>query len=377
MKKVCLVGVLGIVLLCVNGWSNGARAQTKISSIVHVRSALGTKVIGYGLVTGLSGTGDRTFSGLRSSFTVQSISNMLQKFGINVNPRYMHTRNVAAVMVTATVSAYAVPGSVIDVTVSSLGDARSLRGGVLLKTPLINPNTGKVMSYAQGPLVVGGVSVRQWGSSISRNHSLTATIPNGGSVVRNEVYVPNSNQPLGLILDDPSFTNAHRIAKVINKKFGNDIALAKNAGYVSVKWPDKLDDAGEMNSFTSMVLNLDIKEQIPARVVINERTGTIVVGGNVRIGNVLISHGTVEIRSRVIPFVSQPAPFSYGQTITGVINMVGLKEGAAKNMLLPKNTDVATLANSLNELGFSPRDIISIFEAIDKAGALKGELVIM
>jgi flagellar P-ring protein precursor FlgI len=289
----------------------------------------------------------------------------------------MHTRNVAAVMVTASVSAYDVPGSDVDVTISSLGDARSLRGGVLLKTPLLNPQADKVIGYAQGPLVVGGVNVQQWGSSISRNHSLTATIPDGGSISHNKVYIPSSDQPLGLILDEPSYTNAHRIVEAINKKVGNKIASAKNAGYVSVSWPNGSKDTGALNSFTSMIMNLKIKEEVPARVVINERTGTVVAGGNVKIGSVLVSHGTVQIHTQMIPFVSQPAPFSYGQTVTGAMNKVGVKEGAAKNMVLQNNTDVATLANALNKLGFSPRDVISIFEAIDKAGALKGKLIIM
>jgi flagellar P-ring protein precursor FlgI len=377
MKKIRFSGIIGVAILCLGLLNNKVQAQTRISSVVHVMQARNTKVIGYGLVTGLARTGDRTFGGRGSSFTVQSIANMLKKFGINVDPRYMRTRNVAAVMVTAKVSAYDVPGSDVDVTISSLGDARSLRGGVLLKTPLINPQTNKVMGYAQGALVLGGISVRQWGSSISRNRSLTATIPNGGSVIHNKVYIPSSDQPLGLILDEPNYTNAHRIVEAINQKFGNKIASAKNAGYVSVSWPNGSGSTGDMNSFTSTVMNLEIKEQTPARVVINERTGTIVAGGNVKIGHVLISHGTVEIRSQVRPFVSQPAPFSYGQTVTGAVSKVGLKEGAAKNMVLQKNTDVETLAKSLNKLGFSPRDIISIFEAIDKAGALKGKLIIM
>lgn len=356
---------------------NTLYAQTRLGTLVQVQHAQGTKVIGYGLVTGLARTGDRTFGGRGSGFTVQSIANMLQKFGINVNPRFMHTRNVAAVMVTAEISAYAAPGNLVDVTVSSMGDARSLRGGVLLKTPLLNPQTNKVMAYAQGPLVIGGVSARQFGASISRNRSLTGTIPDGGAVINNNVYIPSSDQPLGLILNEPNYTNAHRIVEAINTKFGGNIASAINAGFINVNWPNGNSNTGAMNSFTSTIMNLEINVQVPARVVINERTGTIVAGGNIKIGKVLISHGTVEIRTQTIPFVSQPAPFSYGQTVTGAVNAAGLKEGAAKNMVLQENTTVETLAKSLNKLGFSPRDIISIFEAIDKAGALKGELIVM
>ncbi len=233
------------------------------------------------------------------------------------------------------------------------------------------------MGYAQGSLVIGGVSARNWNASISRNHSLTGTIPDGGSIIQNKVYAPSSDHPLGLILDEPSYTNAQRIVKAINAKFDNNIAAAQNAGYVRVNWPNGMTNTGAMNLFTSNVMNLKIKEQTPARVVINERTGTIVAGGSVKIGSVLVSHGSVEIRTQTTPFVSQPAPFSYGQTTTGAVNRAGLKEGAAKNMVLKKNTSVTDLAKSLDKLGFSPRDIISIFEAIDKAGALKGKLIIM
>jgi flagellar P-ring protein precursor FlgI len=377
MRTLQYLGITGMIILYACGLNNAAYAQTRIGSMVHIMNAQSTKLIGYGLVTGLSRTGDRTFGQRGAAFTVQSVTNMLQKFGINVDSRYLHTRNVAAVMVTTDVSAYDVPGSSVDVTVSSLGDARSLRGGVLLKTPLLNPQTNKVMGYAQGSLVIGGVSAKNWNASISRNHSLTGTIPDGGSIIQNKIYTPSTDHPLGLILDEPSYTNAQRIVKAINAKFDSDIAAAQNAGYVSVNWPNGMKNTGDLNLFTSNVMNLKIKEQTPARVVINERTGTIVAGGSVKIGSVLVSHGSVEIRTQTTPFVSQPAPFSYGQTTAGAVNKAGLKEGAAKNMVLKKNTSVTDLAKSLNKLGFTPRDIISIFEAIDKAGALKGKLIIM
>jgi len=377
MSRMRFWGILGAMMLYLGGWTNVAQAQTKLSTMVHVRNARSTKVVGYGLVTGLSRTGDRTYGQRGSAFTVQSISSMLHKFGINVNPRNLRTRNVAAVMVTAEVSAYDPPGSKVDVTVSSLGDARSLRGGVLLQTPLLNPRTNKVMGYAQGPLVLGGVSVQRFGASASRNHSLTGTIPNGGSIVHNKVYEPSRKNPLGLILNDPNYTNAHRIVQAINKKFGSNTASAENAGFISVNWPKKFKNTGGLNAFTSAVMNLKVQEETPARVVIDERTGTIVAGGNVKIGSVLVSHGNVEINTQARPFVSQPPPFSYGQTVAGQTNKVRLKENAAKNMVLKKTTRVTNLAKSLNKLGFSPRAIISIFQAIDKAGALKGKLIIM
>lgn len=352
-------------------------AQTKVNTLTSIQNARNTHLIGYGLVTGLNRTGDRTSGRRGSAFTVQSISSMLNKFGINVDPNMLRTRNVAAVMVTAEVSAYNAPGSNIDVTVSSLGDARSLRGGVLLQTPLLNSRSNQVYAYAQGPLVVGGISAGLPGARISRNQSLTATVPGGGSVTQNQVYSPTLDEPLGLVLKEPSFTNANRIVDAINDKFGEEIASATNAGFINVAWPNGFETTGDLNFFTSQVMELEIEVATPARVVINERTGTIVAGGDVEIGNVLVSHGNIEIRTQTRPFVSQPPPFSNGQTVAGAVTDVDLKEGAAKNLVIEPDTKVTDLTESLNQLGFTPRDIISIFQAIEKAGALKGKLIIM
>lgn len=359
------------------GFVPQVQAQTKINALTNIQNARDTQLIGYGLVTGLNRTGDRTSGRRGSAFTVQSISSMLNKFGINVDPEMLRTRNVAAVMVTAEVSAYNAPGSDIDVTVSSLGDARSLRGGVLLQTPLLDSRTNEIYAYAQGPLVLGGISASRPGASISRNQSLTGTVPGGGSVTQNRVYSPTRDQPLGLILKEPSFTNANRMVEAINNKFGEEVASATNAGLVNVAWPNGFETTGDLNFFTSQIMELEIEVETPARVVINERTGTIVAGGDVEIGNVLVSHGNIEIRTQTTPFVSQPPPFSNGQTVAGAVTEVDLKEGAAKNLVIDPDTKVTDLAESLNQLGFTPRDIISIFQAIEKAGALKGKLIIM
>jgi flagellar P-ring protein precursor FlgI len=354
-----------------------SRAQTRIGDLVEINNAQKTELIGYGLVSGLDRTGDRSMGSRGAAFTVQSIASMLDKFGINVDPKRLRTRNVAAVMVTAKISPYHSPGSEIDVTVSSLGDARSLQGGVLLQTPLINPQTNQVYVFAQGPLVVGGVNAGIPGARISRNQSLTATIPGGGSVVKNKVYKPSRDKPLGLILENPSYTNATRIVKAINKKFDDEIASVSNAGYVKVNWPDGFEDTGDLNFFTSTVLDQEIQVDSPARVVINERTGTIVAGGDVVIGEVLISHGNIQIQTQLTPFVSQPPPFSNGQTVQGAVSDAGISEEQAQNLVIQPDTRVTELSASLTNLGLSPRDIISIFQAIDKAGALKGKLIVM
>jgi flagellar P-ring protein precursor FlgI len=368
-----------VVLILIFGMTDLAvlQAQTRISDLVEVKNAQKVELIGYGLVSGLDRTGDRALGSRGSAFTVQSIASMLDKFGINVDPTRLRTRNVAAVMVTAEVSPYHSPGSEIDVTVSSLGDASSLQGGVLLQTPLMKPQTKNVYAYAQGPLVVGGFEGGMPGARFSRNQSLTATIPGGGSVEQNDVYTPSLNEPLGLILRQPNYTNARRIAEAVNDQFENEIASVENAGFLNIEWPDGFETTGDLNFFTSTVLDLEIEVETPARVVINERTGTIVAGGDVVIDEVLISHGNIQIQTQVTPFVSQPPPFSNGETVQGAIPETAVSEEQAQNLVLEPDTRVTELSNSLNNLGLSPRDIISIFQAIDKAGALKGKLIVM
>lgn len=366
--------LLAVFIFCDFGY---ALAQTKISDMVRIRDANDIEVIGYGLVTGLDRTGDRTLSRQGSAFTVQSIANMLQNFGITVDPTYLRTRNVAAVMVTARISPYHSPGSNVDVTVSSLGDASSLVGGVLLQTPLINPNDQEMYVMGQGPLVVGGMSAETPGARVTRNQTLTATIPSGGSVVSGEVFQLDRNRPLGLILRQPSYQNSQRIVNVINETFDQNIARTYNAGLVEVNWPPQFQGLGELNEFASIVLDLEIDVDTPARVVINERTGTIVAGGSIRIDEVLISHGSVQIQTQRTPFVAQPAPLSMGQTVTGEVASAGIGESPAQTIVLEPNTTVTALAASLNDLGLTPRDIISIFQAIDRAGALRGTLIVM
>ncbi len=376
MKKISFITLLG--LLITGLLAQDIYAQTKIDDLVRIRDANDIEVIGYGLVTGLDRTGDRTISGRQgSAFTVQSIANMLQNFGITVDPTYLRTRNVAAVMVTARISPYNSPGSNVDVTVSSLGDASSLVGGVLLQTPLIDPNNQEVYVMAQGPLVVGGITAEAPGARVMRNQTLTATLPGGGSVMNGEVFQLDRTRPLGLILRQPNYQNAQRVANVINETFDQNIAQVFNAGLIEVNWPPQFQGIGELNQFTSIVLDLEIQVDTPARVVINERTGTIVAGGNIRIDEVLISHGSVQIETRRTPFVAQPAPLSWGQTVVGEVASANVGDSPAQTIVLEENTTVTSLAASLNDLGLTPRDIISIFQAIDRAGALRGTLIVM
>ncbi len=354
------------------------QAQTRLGDLVEVEHARQKELIGYGLVTGLDRTGDRTISSRGSVFTVQSIANMLENFGITVDSERLRTRNVAAVMVTARIGPYHSPGSAIDVTVSSLGDASSLQGGVLLQTPLFDPDNEKVFAKAQGPLVVGGITAEIPGARITRNQTLTATVPGGGVVEQNDTFVHDGDAPLGLVLRNPNYTNARRIAEEINRTFEEDLATIQHPGLVHITWPDAFrGDTGNMNIFTSLIMEQEITVDTPARVVINERTGTIVAGGNVIIDEVMIAHGNIQVRTQVRPFVVQPLPFTLGETVTGEIPEVGISEQAAQTLVLEPETTVEQLSASLNALGLSPRDIISIFQALDRAGSLRGQLIVM
>ena len=357
--------------------TNDSLSQTVLADLVEIQHAHRTELIGYGLVTGLDRTGDRTISSRGSVFTVQSIANMLENFGITVDAERLRTRNVAAVMVTATVSPYHAPGSDIDITVSSLGDASSLQGGVLLQTPLFDPDNDEVVAKAQGPIITGGYTAEMPGARVSRNQTLTGTIPGGGIVERNQFFEINANEPVGLVLRNPNFTNARRIVEEINNTFDEDLASVFHAGLVHVNVPAAFQDRGSINIFTSIILEQTIEVDTPARVVINERTGTIVAGGRVIIDDVMISHGNLQVRTQVTPFISQPAPFGAGETVVVPVTEVGISEEAAQTIVLEPETTVQTLASSLNALGMNPRDIISIFQALDRAGALRGKLIVM
>ncbi len=366
-----------ILVLIAFGFSTTGWSQSRLSDLVEIQNTSGKELIGYGLVTGLDRTGDRSSSSRGAVFTIQSISNMLENFGITVDAERLRTRNVAAVMVTAKLSPYHAAGSNIDVTVSSLGDASSLSGGVLLQTPLFDPSTEQVYAKAQGSLIVGGITAEVQGSRVSQNQTLTATIPSGAMVEQNEEYQLNTEEPLGLVLRDPNFANARSIVEVINATFNEELAMMQHPGLVKVTWPNAFQDQGAMNVFTSIILEQEIEVESVARVVINERTGTIVAGGDVVIDDVMISHGSIQVRTQNTPLVSQPPALSGGSTILTDVNQAGINESPAQTIVLEPQTNVQDLAAALNALGLSPRDIISIFQALNRAGALRGKLIVM
>lgn len=357
--------------------STSGMAQSRLVDLVEIQNAQPKELIGYGLVTGLDRTGDRSSSSRGAVFTIQSIANMLENFGITVDVDRLRTRNVAAVMVTAKLSPYNAPGSQIDITVSSLGDASSLQGGVLLQTPLFDPDNEEVFAKAQGALIVGGVTAELQGSKVSRNQTLTATIPGGAVVEANQDYELSTDQPLGLVLRDPNFANARSIVEVINSTFDEELASMYHPGLVQVAWPDAFQERGAMNVFTSIILEQEIAVETTARVVINERTGTIVAGGDVIIDDAMISHGNIQVRTQNSPLVSQPPAFSGGTTTVLNVAEAGISEQPAQTIVLEPQTTVQQLAASLNSLGLTPRDIISIFQALNRAGVLRGKLIVM
>jgi flagellar P-ring protein precursor FlgI len=372
VRKISLFAALtGLILAApVHGQHNNS---ARLKDLVRIEGALPLQLTGFGLIVGLDGTGDRVRGRRGSPHTVQSIANMLQHFGITVDPALVTARNAAAVMVTATVDPFSSPGSRIDVTLSSLGDARSLSGGILLQTPLLDANTGEVYATAQGPVSTGSVLASSLGSSVQVNHTNTGRIPGGGFVVKTPPFDLNARTSLGLVLKRPDFTNAARIAEVINTRFPG-VAEVSHAGLIRVNADEH---PGGVSGFMADLEAMEIEVDLPARVVINERTGTVVAGGNVRISEVMVTYGSLIVTTQADPFVSQPPPFSNGETVAGAAGTAGIEEEGTRSVVLPPNTDVNQLAAALNDLGLTARDVIAIFQAIDRSGALQGELVIL
>lgn len=343
----------------------------RIKDVAYLSGGGTEQVIGYGLVVGLAGTGDS----YRSSFTIQSITSMLKRFGITVPQNDVRTKNVAAVMVTASLNKNLKPGAEFDVIVSSLGDATSLQGGTLLLTPLSGMD-GKVYGFAQGPVSVGGYDINTLsGNRISKNHSLAGRIPRGGSLKESFQLSENDNSEVSVFLKVPDLTTANNISNAINAKFGNEIAKAIDASEVKVVVPQ--DRQNNLVAFLSELESTNIQVDEVAKVVLNERTGTVIAGNNVKILPVSITHGGLNIQIRSYPIISQPNPFSRGTT-TVFNNLVPyVTQDSTKTIAIQGATNVQEVAAALNALKVSPRDIIAIFQALKEAGALIAELVIM
>lgn len=363
-NKIIITALLSILLF------NAAKAQ-RIKDVAYINGSGSEQIIGYGLVVGLASTGDS----YRSSFTVQSIASMLKRFGVTVPQTDLKTRNVAAVIVTATLNSSLKSGAEFDVVVSSMGDATSLQGGTLLMTPLSGIN-GRVYGFAQGPISVGGYDINTpTGNRTSKNHTLAGRIPRGGSLKESINIEQNSFEEIAVFLKDPDLTTSNNIMLAINSKFGENSAKAIDAAEILIVVPT--DRQNNIVAFLAELENLEIQVDKIAKVVLNERTGTVVAGSNVKILPVSITHGGLNIQIRSYPTISQPNAFGRGNTVLFNNLVPSVSQDSTNTVAIQGATNVQEVASALNSLKVSPRDIISIFQALKEAGALVAELVIM
>ena len=346
-----------------------------VGRIVGVRE---NELYGYGIVIGLNGTGDRRQS---SFFTVQSLINMLQRQGINLTPERratIDTKNIAAVMVTAKLPAFARAGTALDVMVSSIGDATSLLGGTLLVTPLTGPDS-QVYAVASGPVSIGGgfsVTAGSTGETAQKNHPTVGRIV-GGATVEREFLAPVNAQRLTVALLFPDFTTASRLAQSLNGAFGRPLAQAVDAANVVVDVPGP--EQARLVDFVARLEQVTLSVDAPAKVVVNERTGTVIMGDQVRISTVAVSHGNLSIHIKSEFQVSQPPPFAPLGAATTVVpkSDVGVTEDKAALAVLSGGASIGDVVSGLNAIGATPRDLIAILQAIKRAGALTAELEIM
>lgn len=358
-----------------------AQQEVRVKDVAILTGLEDVQIFGYGLVVGLAGTGDRT----QAIFTTQTVRNMLKNMGIELPDTYMRVRNVAAVMVTGTLNPFKRRGTRFDITVSSLGDATSLEGGTLILTPLQGPD-GVIYASGQGPLATGGYDIRNRGlTHIKKNHVLVGRIPDGAIVQKEYPLNILNDQSLSLSLFSPDFTSALSMANAINAyfsaKYSDRVAFAEDASVVRLNFNvvsrDSIRNYISLVDFISQVENVTFPIAVPARVVMNERTGTIVTGGTVRISEIAVTHGGVKVEIVNIPEVVQPQPFTLGQTEVIPNPEMVVEEKDMDMVVLKGTTTVSDLAQALNSLGVAPRDIIAIFQAIKQAGALQAKLIIM
>ncbi|MBN2290280.1 MAG: flagellar basal body P-ring protein FlgI [Candidatus Glassbacteria bacterium] len=347
----------------------------RIKDIAHLQGTRSEQLIGYGLVVGLDGTGDG-----RTIFTNRSTASLLNKFGVEIQGNEINAANVAAVMVTTELNSFVKPGSRIDVTVSSIGEAESLQGGTLLRTQLFGYDGRTLYAVCQGPISIGGFVVGVGGAGagaqIQRNHTVVGRIPGGAQVLQPIESEFIENWKLMLTLDKSDFTSVNKLDEAIDNRFGADIGVPIDGLSVIVNIPEEYRDPGKIVQFISTLENLEIIPEVAARVVINERTGTIAIGENVTVLPVQVAHGGLTISVGTGAAVSQPtSPLAGGGTILSPTAEASAVEEVRK--FLEMGGTAGDLVTALNSLQITPRDIIAIFQAIKEAGALAAELVIM
>ena len=364
--------------------------SARIKDLASIKGIRTNQLFGYGLVIGLNGSGDKGGTG----FTIQSLANMMEKMGIRVNPLDVKVNNVAAVMVNAELPPFARIGKNIDVTISSIGDAKSLQGGTLLLTPLKGVD-GRVYALAQGPIIVGGYeSGGAAGGGVTKNHPTVGRISNGASVEQEVLLSLEDKKELILMLENPDFVTATRASEAIKAHFGEDIAKPVDSGTLKIKIPEVYQN--DVVRLIAELGNLDVTPDMVARVIVNEKTGTVVIGENVRISIVAVAHGNLNIQIKESKDVSQPMPFGVSRSVGNPVQMekgtvvapggatvvtpdtdIKVNEEKARLLLINGGRTVGELVQALNAIGVTPRDLITILQTIKAAGALQAELEII
>lgn len=369
---------LARLLLAANLMVAAARGQTVehkvlLRDIASVEGIRNNSLIGYGLVVGLKGTGDKQ----QTYFTIQTLASVLQRMGVEIPPAVLQTtvqvKNVAAVFVTASLPPFARPGMALDVIISSAGDARSLEGGLLLLTPLYAAD-GQVYAAAQGPLVLGGYAAGSGGNAKQVNHPTTARIPNGALIERDSALDLAKLHRVSLLLNEASFSTVEEVAHAIDRELGGEPAKVIDSRRVEIEPPG---NAGDLPALLARIENLEVQVRRKAKVVVNERTGTVVLGQDVRLGAVSILHGSFSIEVSTTYTASQPNPLAGGQTEVLPETKLKVAEAPARNIALGEGASVEELVTRLQTIGATARDVVSILQAIKAAGALEADLEVI
>ena len=363
---------LTVLLASAALWWPAPAHAARIKEVASIQGVRSNPLVGYGLVVGLDGTGDQTTS---TPFTTQSINALLQQMGVTVpQGTSMQLKNVAAVMVTAALPAFAQPGQSIDVNVSSLGNAKSLRGGLLISTPLKGAD-GQIYALAQGNLIVGGAGAAASGSKVQINHLSAGRVPEGATVERAVPTPLNQGDTLQLDLNANDFNTAREVARAINARMGAGVAQALDGRVVQVRMPE---GAGARVGFLADIENLPLELAAPAaKVVINARTGSVVINQNVSLNACAVAHGSLSVTINSTPVVSQPGPLSTGTTVARDKAEITIQQEPGSLIALPSGTKLADVVKALNSLGASPQDLLAILQAMKSAGALNADIEVI
>lgn len=368
MKKKAAIFILILLMILTAGVPGVSGARIK--DLADLQGVRQNQLIGYGLVVGLNDTGDSANNGI----TMLTIANMMEHMGMTLDRDAIDVDNVAAVMITAELPPFSRVGNRVDVVVSSIGDAESLFGGILLRTHLVGPDN-QVYAVAQGPLVVGGAAVSGAAARVEKNHPTVGRIPNGAFVEREVGFSLPSDGRFLFHLREADFTTVARMVDVVNGRYGDNVARALDSRSVAVNMPASY--AANPVGFLSGIENLQVQPDTRARIVVNERTGTVVMGAMVRLSTVAVAHGNIRLMVQESALVSQPLPFSEGETVVVPETGIVVEEDEGKFVVMHEGVSVGDVAAALNAIGATPRDVITIFEAIKAAGAMQAELVIM